>query len=172
MKIVEGIWKNLFERGGKGEAPPVNRNTGFTGKPGAHPKDMSAGGPVVGKGNAPAVNANTGFTSDKTQTAGGGAIPTQGSGKPMSVAQVIDVEEVLEGLATQSGKASNWKTSIVDLMNLLGMDSSLNERKELADELGYDGAKDGSAAMNTWLHKELLRTFAANGGRVPDHLLD
>jgi Domain of unknown function (DUF3597) len=172
MSITEKIWNNLFKSGGKSEAPPVNRNAGFTGKPAAGGKDMSAGGPAVGKGNAPAVNANAGFTSDKTQSAGGGAIPTQGSVKPMSVSQVIDVEEVLEGLAAKAGRPSNWKTSIVDLMNLVGMESSLDERKELAEELGYDGALDGSAAMNTWLHKALLRTLAANGGRVPDHLLD
>jgi hypothetical protein len=172
MKITETIWKNLFEQGGKGAAPPVNRNAGFTGKPAAGGKDMAAGTGAVGKGNAPAVNANAGFTSDKTQAAGGGAFPTQGSGKSSSAAHVIDVEEVLEGLARKSGRPSNWKSSIVDLMNLLGMDSSLAERKELAEELGYAGPADGSAEMNTWLHKALLRTLAANGGRVPDHLLD
>jgi L-lactate utilization protein LutC len=82
----------------------------------------------------------------------------------------VDVEARLTEMA--AGRDSNWRTSIVDLMKLVGMESSLAERKELATELGYTGALDGSAEMNIWLHKEVMRHLAANGGKVPDSLLD
>lgn len=89
------------------------------------------------------------------------------------VQPVVDVEEVLTGIVTAKGNPDlNWRTSIVDLLKLLDMDSSLDNRKELATELGYTGAKDGSAEMNVWLHKEVMRQLAANGGKVPAGLLD
>lgn len=85
----------------------------------------------------------------------------------------VDVVAVLTGIAQQKGNpALNWKTSIVDLMKLLDLDSSLDNRKELATELGYTGAKDGSAEMNIWLHKAVMRELAANGGTVPADLKD
>lgn len=84
----------------------------------------------------------------------------------------IDVEEVLADLAAKSEQKLNWQTSIVDLMKLLGMESSLANRKALADELGFKGDKSDSAAMNIWLHKEVVKAFAANGGKLPGKLLD
>ena len=85
----------------------------------------------------------------------------------------VDVERNLTEIAAQKGNPDlNYKSSIVDLMKLLGMDSSLDNRKELATELGYTGAKDGSAEMNIWLHKEVMRQLAANGGKVPASLTD
>ena len=86
--------------------------------------------------------------------------------------QQVDVEAILEDLSAKSGQKLNWRSSIVDLMKLLGMESSLAERKELAQELGYTGPLDGSAEMNIWLHKRVLRELAANGGKVPQSLLD
>lgn len=83
----------------------------------------------------------------------------------------VDVEAVLEALAAKNPQKLNWRVSIVDLMKLLGMDSTLAERKELADELGFTGDMHDSAAMNIWLHKEVLRQLAANGGKVPAELL-
>jgi hypothetical protein len=71
-----------------------------------------------------------------------------------------------------SGQKLDWKHSIVDLMKALGMDASLSERKELAQELGYTGELNGSAEMNTWLHKALLKKLSENGGKVPAELLD
>ena len=85
---------------------------------------------------------------------------------------VVDVEAVLEQLAAQHGEKLNWRTSIVDLMKLVGMESSLAERRELADELGYTGDKHDTAPMNIWLHKQVLRKMAENGGVVPASLLD
>ena len=82
----------------------------------------------------------------------------------------VDVAANLAQMA--EGKDLNWRTSIVDLMKLLGIDSSLANRKELASELGYTGTLDGSTEMNIWLHKATMRELAANGGKVPAELLD
>lgn len=85
----------------------------------------------------------------------------------------VDVEAVLMVLETERGTADlNWRSSIVDLMKLLGLDSSLDNRKELATELGYTGAKDGSAEMNIWLHKAVMQELAKSGGTVPASLKD
>ena len=89
-----------------------------------------------------------------------------------AAAQQVDVEAVLNGMATNNPQKLNWRSSIVDLMKLLDLDSSLQERKELATELGYTGAKDGSAEMNLWLHKQVMNKLAANGGKVPADLKD
>jgi hypothetical protein len=84
---------------------------------------------------------------------------------------VIDIEAVLEGLAAKNPQKLNWRTSIVDLMTLVGMESSLAERKELAQELGYTGSTQDTATMNIWLHKQVMRKLAENGGKVPADLL-
>lgn len=86
---------------------------------------------------------------------------------------VVDVVSKLEGLAAKHPEKLNWKVSIVDLLKLLGLDSSLTARKELANELGCPAEKLGdSAQMNTWLHKTVLQKLADNGGNVPADLLD
>jgi hypothetical protein len=69
-----------------------------------------------------------------------------------------------------SGQQLNWRTSIVDLLKLLGLDSSLDARKELASELRYSGNTEDSSAMNIWLHREVMKKLAENGGKVPDAL--
>ncbi len=80
---------------------------------------------------------------------------------------------MLAGIAQQKGNPKlNWRTSIVDLMKLLDIDSSLANRKALATELGYTGAKDGSAEMNLWLHRKVMEELERNGGRVPAGLKD
>jgi hypothetical protein len=87
--------------------------------------------------------------------------------------QPIDVEAVLaQRMAARGGPALNWKTSIADLMRLLDLDPSLDNRKALATELGYTGAKDGSAEMNIWLHRKVMEGLAANGGQVPANMAD
>jgi hypothetical protein len=93
--------------------------------------------------------------------------PAQAPAQP-----VVDVEAVLEKMAADSGQKLNWRTSIVDLMKLVGMDSSLENRKELARELGYTGDQNDSAAMNIWLHKRVMKELAAHGGKVPANMLD
>ncbi len=99
------------------------------------------------------------------------AAPTP-QGAPAAPAQAVDVEAVLSGIASKKGSDLNWRTSIVDLMKLLDLDSSLDNRKELATELGYTGAKDGSAEMNMWLIKAVMRELEKNGGTVPANLKD
>ena len=89
--------------------------------------------------------------------------------QPTAVSDV-DVEANLAEMG--HGKNLNWRTSIVDLMKLLGIDSSLDNRKELARELGYTGDLDGSAEMNIWLHKATMKELAKNGGKVPAALTD
>jgi len=85
----------------------------------------------------------------------------------------VDIEAVLEQRAAASNQKLNWRTSIVDLLKLLEMDSSLGARKELAIELGCPAdLMNDSAKMNMWLHKTVLARVAANGGRVPKELLD
>lgn len=84
----------------------------------------------------------------------------------------VDIEAVLEDMAAGNPQKLNWRTSIVDLMKLVGMESSLQERKDLADELGFTGDKSDSAAMNIWLHKAVLKKLSENGGKVPASMLD
>ena len=112
------------------------------------------------------------------QSGGASTAPSYPSAADAAVAgaaaqqQQVDVEAVLNGMAAGNSQKLNWRTSIVDLMKLLNLDSSLQERKELATELGYSGAKDGSAEMNTWLHRQVMNKLAANGGKVPADLKD
>jgi hypothetical protein len=82
----------------------------------------------------------------------------------------VNVEEVLEIMAKDSGQTLDWRHSIVDLLKLLSIDSSFANRKELASELGYTGDTGDSAAMNIWLHKAVMQKLAENGGIVPDSL--
>jgi Domain of unknown function (DUF3597) len=88
------------------------------------------------------------------------------------VTQVVDVAVVLNGLSAKNPENLDWKRSIVDLMKLVGMDSSFGARKQLAKELHYTGDPNDSASMNIWLQKEVLRKLAENGGKVPPELLD
>jgi len=84
----------------------------------------------------------------------------------------VDVTSLLDNLAAKNPEKLDWKKSIVDLLKLVGMDSSLAARKELATELEYSGDTSDSAKMNVWLHKEVIKRIAANGGKVPADLLD
>ena len=91
---------------------------------------------------------------------------------PAAAPADVDVEAVLEGMAASSAQKLGWRHSIVDIMKLVGIDNSLSERKALAQELGYTGSMDDRATMNIWLHKEVMRQLAANGGKVPAGMLD
>jgi hypothetical protein len=107
------------------------------------------------------------------EPAGAATAQAQTQVQPQPQTQQVDVEQVLTQIAKEKGNPDlNYRSSIVDLMKLLGMDSSLENRKELATELGYTGEKDGSAEMNIWLHKEVMRQLAAHGGKVPANLTD
>jgi hypothetical protein len=95
--------------------------------------------------------------------------PVAAPAAPVAISE-IDVEAHLTEMA--AGHKLNWQTSIVDLMKLLGMESSLGERKALATELGYTGDMGDSASMNIWLHKAVMKGLAANGGKVPANMID
>ena len=97
--------------------------------------------------------------------------PTAAPGTSGTAAsQSVDVAAVLNDLASKNGETLNWKTSIVDLMKLLKLDSSLTARKELATELHFTGDENDSASMNVWLHKQVMQKLAENGGKVPADL--
>lgn len=82
-------------------------------------------------------------------------------------AQTVDVAGIVDKAAAATGEKLAWRTSIVDLMKALGLDSSLTARKQLASELKYTGDTSDSAAMNVWLHKQIMQKLAANGGKLP-----
>jgi 3-oxoacyl-ACP reductase-like protein len=90
---------------------------------------------------------------------------------PAAPAKAVDVAAILDGLAAKNSEKLDWKKSIVDLMKLVGMDSSFKARKQLAQELNYTGDPNDSASMNVWLHKQVLIKIAENGGKVPQELL-
>jgi hypothetical protein len=110
-----------------------------------------------------------------TAVAGAGAAPAApaASAAAAKPAAQVDVAAQLEQKAAASSQKLNWRTSIVDLLKLLDIDSSLDARKELAKELGCPAnLMADSAQMNTWLHKAVMQKLAANGGKVPAELLD
>ena len=119
--------------------------------------------------DAPATPASfQGVSAGSSSTAPAPA-PAAAPAAPMSE---VDVEAVLEGLASKYSHKVNWRESIVDLMAILGIENSLAARRELAHELGYTGDTKDTATMNIWLHKQVLRKLAENGGKVPADLLD
>jgi Domain of unknown function (DUF3597) len=126
---------------------------------------------------APAAAGGTsvpqpGAAQPSTGAGAGAASPGTGaSTATATAAPVVDVAAILDGLAAKNPEKLDWRHSIVDLMKLVGMDSSLGARKELAKDLHYSGDMNDSASMNMWLHKEVLRKLAENGGKVPQDLL-
>src|SRR4051794_13060035 len=135
---------------------------------------MSIFGSIMNKifGASPA-SASTASTAGSSAPSGGQATSSATSASAASSAAAsgpVDVEAVLTGMASKVGHTLDWRHSIVDLMKLLGLDSSLTARKELAQELHYTGDMNDSASMNIWLHKQVMLKLAENGGKVPDSL--
>lgn len=130
-------------------------------------KDAIFGNKAEARPSAPSAAP----TAGRTPSAGSGTAPAQPKPAP-APSQPVDVEAVLEKMAASNAQKLNWRTSIVDLMKLVGMDSSLENRKELARELGYTGETADSAAMNIWLHKRVMKELASHGGKVPANMLD
>ena len=104
-------------------------------------------GAIFGHGSAQASASPTGAGSASVQT--------------------VDIAAIVDKAAAATGEKLAWRTSIVDLMKALGLDSSLTARKELAKELNYTGDTNDSATMNIWLHKQMMAKLAANGGKLP-----
>ena len=113
--------------------------------------------------------ADAGAAPVAAQTAPAGSPAAAATG--VASATAVDVEEILDAMEEEGGQELNWRESIVDLMKLLKMDSSLGERKALAQELGYTGDMKDSARMNVWLHKQVMTKLAQNGGKVPPDLV-
>jgi hypothetical protein len=126
-----------------------------------------------GAATPPAASNTAGGAAAATQANPSAAPATSGTEParpPVTPMPEVDVEAILVQKQQQNGANLNWRTSIVDLMKLLDLDSSLQARKELAIELHYTGNTDDSASMNIWLHKEVMKKLAENGGKVPDDL--
>jgi nucleoid-associated protein YgaU len=125
---------------------------------------------LLGKAAAPAT------ITPKVQAGASAAALAEAAGKAAlakaAAKAPVDVEAILEAAVKAKGIKLNWRTSIVDLLKALDLDSSLTARKELAAELKYTGTDaDGSAEKNIWLHKTLMKTLAENGGKIPNELL-
>ena len=149
---------------------------------------MSIFGSILSKifpSNHPAVAAQQTGTQSNTSSAQqsqaqpGAAASSPGTQQQTTTApgaasagghQQVDVERILDDMAQRNTQKLDWRHSIVDLMKLLGIDSSLNARKTLAQELHYSGDTNDSAAMNIWLHKQVMQKLADNGGKVPAEL--
>lgn len=116
------------------------------------------------------AEASTPTPSDPTVAPPSGTVPPAPGTVTPATGAPVDVTAKLEALSAQH-PGLNWRTSIVDLLKLLNIDSSLANRKELAQELGYTGSTEDSAAMNIWLHKAVLVRISQNGGEVPAELL-
>lgn len=137
--------------------------------PAGHPAATAAGGEGAAAPAKPGAGAGK---PAGTAAAGGvtaGPNPTGTTGGAVAMTEV-DVEAVLNGLAAKNPQKLNWRTSIVDLMKLVGLDSGLESRKALARELKYTGDTNDSASMNIWLHKQVMNKLAQNGGKVPEDL--
>jgi hypothetical protein len=123
--------------------------------------------------SAPSPSAGSATAPSPSTATAGAAAPSAGTSAGSAAAKPIskaDVEAILAKLDEEQDEDYDWKRSIVDLMKLLKLDSGLAARKQLAKELGYTGALDGSAEMNVWLHKQVMIKLAETGGKVPDSL--
>jgi hypothetical protein len=126
--------------------------------------------PAVVQPNSPSSTSATAASTPPGNTPSPAAPATPATPAPSTAVTQVDVESVLAGLSAKNPGPANWRTSIVDLLKLLDLDSDLNSRKELANELHYSGDTSDSATMNTWLHKQVMAKLAANGGKVPADL--
>ncbi len=147
MGMFGDLMGKIFHAGADAERPP------------------DAGGPRESRVQA-AQRQGVPVADAKPGASAGPAAPAPAAGT-----QPVDIEATLDKLAANNPEKLDWKHSIVDLMKLVGMDSSLAARKDLADDLHYTGDKSDSATMNMWLHKEVMRKLAENGGKVPQDLL-
>ncbi|MGV3740885.1 MAG: DUF3597 domain-containing protein [Burkholderiaceae bacterium] len=151
MSILGNIFGKIF--------PSRSKNNEQT----QTPSTQTAQGPATTTSNAPSAQAPTA----QNPAASTAPAPAQNA-----AIEEVDVERILNDMAAKNPQKLNWRTSIVDLMKLLDLDSSLAARKELAKELNYTGDTSDSASMNIWLHKQVMKKLAENGGKVPADLQD
>ena len=126
---------------------------------------------IFGKIMSAIFGSKAGATPASAGTPAGGAAASTGSAAASAApAQSVDVAAIVDKAAAAKGEKLEWRTSIVDLMKALDIDSSFSARKELAKELGYTGDSNDSASMNIWLHKQVMAKLAANGGKLPPEI--
>ena len=166
MSVFGTLMSKIFHHGGAGASPSA---TASTSSAPTSPNVASTSVPPPAAA-APTAAGSTVATAAPAATSSQTSAPSASRGSSNS--PQVDVEAVLNDLAQKNGQKLNWRTSIVDLMKLVGMDSSLDARKELAHELGYVGDTNDSAAMNVWLHKQVMKKLEENGGKVPADLKD
>lgn len=138
MSILGKILGPIWERAKAGPGHRPDRTATPTSAPAPTPSAVDAGAATAPQPHAPAA------------------------------AQPVDVDGILDFMNDQRDQKLNWRTSIVDLMKLTGMDSTLEERRELAEELGYTGDTSDTAAMNVWLHRKVLERIRQDGGQIRD----
>jgi Domain of unknown function (DUF3597) len=126
---------------------------------------MSVLGSIMG-----AIFGHGSAQASASATAAPGATPAQTASPSAAPARTVDVAAIVDKAAAAKGEKLAWRTSIVDLMKALNLDSSLTARKELARELHYTGDTNDSATMNVWLHKQIMAKLAANGGKLPSDI--
>ncbi|MDF2602158.1 MAG: hypothetical protein K0Q54_4981 [Methylobacterium brachiatum] len=131
---------------------------------------MSLLGSIVGKILHPFGGGTADAAPSGSSSGSAGSSPASPPGSAGGSGEAVDVEAVLTSLAEKTPQKLDWRHSIVDLMKLVGLDSGLASRKQLADELHYTGDKEDSASMNIWLHKQVMKKLAENGGKVPEDL--
>jgi hypothetical protein len=152
MSVLGNIMSGIFGHGAKTQSAPT------------------AAGSTSGPAATQSAPTAPGSTSGPAATSSSATTPTFPTAPSAAPASQVDVEAILTKLASQNSEKLDWRKSIVDLMKLLKLDSSLSARKELAKELHYSGDTNDSAAMNIWLHKQVMVKLAENGGKVPDEL--
>ncbi len=150
MSVFGSIMSAIFGHAAKAQSAPTAA--------GPSPASAKSAPTAAGSTSGPAATSSTATT------------PTSPAAPSVAPTSQVDVEAILTKLASQNSEKLDWRKSIVDLMKLLKLDSSLSARKELAKELHYDGDTNDSAAMNIWLHKQVMIKLAQNGGKVPEEL--
>jgi Domain of unknown function (DUF3597) len=167
------IFGNILEKLGLRKSPKESQQTRTAQQ--RTPTQSAPPGSAARQGSSTTRRSSVEEENSTSRRPGATAGSSSGGAKTSSKQPVamVDVTAHLEQLAAKNSEQLNWRTSIVDLLKLLDMDSSAAARRELADELGAPaGLQDGSAEMNTWLHRTVLRKIADNGGNVPKELLD
>jgi hypothetical protein len=164
MTLLDSL---VFPSGAAGRSKTAPRNLhAITGHIGSF--TMSIFGKIMSAifGSKAAATPASGGAAPSAGTAGSSSAPAAGA----APAQSVDVAAILDKAVAAKGEKLAWRTSIVDLMKALDVDSSLSARKELATELGYTGDSNDSATMNIWLHKQMMAKLAANGGKLPSDI--
>ncbi len=137
----------------------------------SQPAAATASAPSSAPVGAPDADTAAPAAADTAPTAGAAPAASTAAAPAAAAPPSVDVTAILDGLAAKNSEHLDWRKSIVDMLKLLDMDSSLGARKELANDLSFSGDENDSATMNVWLHREVIKKLAENGGKVPAELL-